>query len=66
MPAVFELGGAGMKTNSGGITFGDALLLLFIGLKLSGCIDWSWWWVMSPVWIACLLVLLVAMAKEQA
>lgn len=27
------------------------LLLLFIGLKLSGEIDWSWVWVVSPVWI---------------
>ncbi|WP_299075864.1 hypothetical protein [uncultured Paraglaciecola sp.] len=27
------------------------LLVLFIGLKLTGFIDWSWWWVMSPLWI---------------
>lgn len=26
----------------------DGLQLLFIGLKLAGKIDWSWWWVMSP------------------
>lgn len=24
--------------------------LLFIGLKLMGQIDWSWWWVLSPLW----------------
>jgi hypothetical protein len=27
------------------------LLVLFIGLKLTGYIDWSWWWVMSPLWM---------------
>jgi hypothetical protein len=25
--------------------------LLFIGLKLTHTIDWSWWWVLSPIWI---------------
>lgn len=27
------------------------LLVLFIGLKLTNQIDWSWWWVTSPGWI---------------
>jgi len=27
-----------------------ALALLFIALKLLGYIDWSWWWVLSPIW----------------
>ena len=27
------------------------LLLLFIILKLSGCILWSWLWVLSPLWL---------------
>ena len=27
------------------------LLILFIGLKLGGIINWSWWWVLSPIWI---------------
>lgn len=27
------------------------LLVLFIGLKLGGIINWSWWWVLSPIWI---------------
>ena len=26
------------------------LTVLFIGLKLTGHIDWSWWWVLSPLW----------------
>lgn len=27
------------------------LTILFIGLKLAGYIDWSWWWVVAPLWI---------------
>lgn len=27
------------------------LTLLFVGAKLFGFIDWSWWWVFSPLWI---------------
>lgn len=36
---------------SGGIGFLGALTILFIGLKLIGKIDWSWWWVLCPMWI---------------
>lgn len=28
----------------------ELLTVLFIGLKLTGDIDWSWWWVLSPIW----------------
>jgi predicted tellurium resistance membrane protein TerC len=31
--------------------FSSLLLLLFIALKLTGHITWSWWWVLSPEWI---------------
>lgn len=34
----------------GGIGLLDALFLLFLGLKLGGVIDWSWWWVTAPLW----------------
>lgn len=33
-----------------GIGFGGLLTILFIGLKLTEHIDWSWWWVLSPIW----------------
>lgn len=33
------------------ITFPLALFLLFIALKLTGHIAWSWWWVASPLWL---------------
>jgi hypothetical protein len=35
----------------GGMGLSGWLTLLFIGLKLTGHISWSWWWVLSPVWI---------------
>ena len=27
------------------------LTVAFVVLKLCHVIDWSWWWVLSPVWI---------------
>lgn len=41
-----------MKVNLGGIGFSGLLTVLFVGLKLTGNIGWSWWWVLSPVWIS--------------
>ena len=35
-----------------GLGFVDALTLLFIALKLTGHITWSWIWVLSPIWIS--------------
>jgi hypothetical protein len=28
-----------------------SLLLVFITLKLTSIIAWSWWWVLSPIWL---------------
>ena len=44
------------KSNSG-LTFTGMLTILFIGLKLTGYIDWSWWWILSPIWINMIIVL---------
>lgn len=27
------------------------LTLLFVALKLTGYIAWSWWWVLAPLWV---------------
>ena len=43
-----------------GLTFLDGLTLVFIGLKLAKVIDWSWWWVFSPMWIPIVLILIIA------
>jgi len=47
------------NSSSSGIGFGGALTILFIGLKLGGVIDWSWWWVLSPMWISICIYLIV-------
>lgn len=46
------------RNTSGGIGFTGILTLIFITLKLLHKIDWSWWWVLSPIWITSILVFL--------
>jgi len=40
------------KSSGGGIGFTSLLTIAFIVLKLTHVIDWSWWWVLSPIWIS--------------
>ena len=47
------------SSSSGGIGFTGALTILFIGLKLCNVIHWSWWWVLSPIWISMSIVILI-------
>ncbi|UDL16821.1 membrane protein [Arthrobacter phage Atuin] len=47
-----------MESNNG-IGFAGVLTIVFIVLKLTGVIAWSWWWVLSPIWISVLLVLVI-------
>lgn len=35
----------------GGISLGTILFVVFLVLKLTHIIDWSWWWVTAPLWI---------------
>ena len=46
-------------TASSGIGFPGLLAILFIALKLTGVIAWSWWWVLAPIWITFVIVVLV-------
>ncbi len=48
------------QSQSGGINFVGALTLLFIALKLTGHITWSWFWVLSPI-IFCLAVVVICL-----
>lgn len=45
------------SSSSGGIGFAGLLTIVFITLKLTGVIAWSWWWVLSPLWIGFAIVL---------
>jgi len=48
------------SVNTSDISFINLLTVLFIGLKLTGHIDWSWWWVLSPLWIGLVIVVVLA------
>ncbi len=47
------------ETTSGGIGFGGLLAIVFITLKLTHVINWSWWWVLSPLWIPTIILLAI-------
>jgi len=45
------------KVDIGGV--GQMLLLAmsFAAMKMAGFIDWSWWWVLFPIWLPLGIVL---------
>jgi len=47
------------SSNSGGIGFCGLLTIVFIIMKLMGKITWSWWWVLSPLWISAIAVIII-------
>ena len=51
------------NTASGGIGlrnwFTGLLTVAFIVLKLTGVIDWSWLWVLSPIWVTALIAIAI-------
>lgn len=51
-----------MRTNNidnSGIGFAGLLTIAFVVLKLCGIINWSWWWVISPIWISAIIFMVV-------
>jgi hypothetical protein len=55
------------KTSNGGIGFIGLLTIAFIVLKLTGVINWSWLWVLSPIWIMValsILIILIVLLKR--
>jgi len=47
------------SSSSGGIGFFGLLTVLFVGLKLTGYIAWSWWWGLSPLWGGLVLFIVI-------
>ena len=47
------------NSSSSGIGFAGLLTVAFVVLKLCGVIAWSWWWVLSPLWISFALLLII-------
>ena len=52
-------GGSNNSNGNKGVGFTGLLTLVFITLKLLKVIDWSWWWVLSPIWITAILVIVL-------
>lgn len=50
-------------TTTGGISFLGLLTIVFITLKLTNTIDWSWWWVLAPIlWPIYIVIFCLIMA----
>lgn len=47
-----------MQNNSGGLNFSGLLQVAFIVLKLCKVINWSWWLVLSPLWVSIILLII--------
>ncbi len=47
------------SSTSGGVGLLGLLGILFVGLKLTGYIDWSWWYVTMPFWGGVALVAII-------
>ena len=47
------------NNSSSGLGLGSVLFIVFLVLKLTNHIDWSWWWVTSPLWIPLAIVVSV-------
>lgn len=51
------------SSSSSGIGFVGLLTIVFITLKLTNYIAWSWWWVLSPLWIMPVILIVVFVAS---
>lgn len=55
------------SSSSGGVGFFGLMFLIFMTLKLTGFIDWSWWWVTAPLWggfaLIFIIIIIVALIK---
>lgn len=47
------------SSSSSGIGFTGLLTIVFIVLKLTGYINWSWWWVLATSWISLAIAFLI-------
>lgn len=52
------------NSGSGGVSLTGVLTIVFIVLKLCGVINWSWIWVLSPLWISLIIGLLLVIFLE--
>ena len=48
-----------MGDNNSGIGIVGVLTIIFVVLKLTNLIAWSWWWVLSPLWIGAIIAVFI-------
>lgn len=57
------------STTSGGIGFTSLLTIVFIVLKLTNVINWTWWWVLFPIYmpltIGIIILLILALIRTK-
>lgn len=56
MPKEMQIGCGGE-----GLGFWGLLTLLFIAFKLADIIDWSWWWVLCPIWLGAAFTIIIVL-----
>lgn len=47
------------SSSSVGLGLCEVLFIVFLILKLIDKVDWSWWWVTSPMWLPLSLVVVL-------
>lgn len=50
--------------SSGGVSILGLLFLVFLVLKLTHVISWSWWWITAPLWIPVVLAIVIILIVE--
>lgn len=51
--------GKNKTSSSSGVGFFSLMFLIFMTLKLTGYITWSWWWVTAPLWGGFAIILII-------
>ena len=52
------------KQSAAGLSLPLCCFIVFLTLKLTGAITWSWWWVTSPLWMMVAIVVLTALTAS--
>lgn len=52
------------NSGSSGLGTGSVIQIVFLVLKLTHLIDWSWVWVLSPTWISLIIVVIILVVCE--
>lgn len=48
------------NSSTSGVGLAGLVFIVFLVLKLTKVISWSWWWVFAPLWINLAIVIVVA------